>query len=399
MNILYFSSRQCFPCLTGARLRDYHLARYVASHASVTYVGLRDPLAPAPPPIPEPHPFKAMLNWPKDRAYTPVKIIGGIIGPTPLTLLNYWSPSVAAQLKQVLEQNAFDTIQIEGVHLLPYLPVIRQAAPKARLIADWHNIESEILWRYSETNPSWARRLVARRTASLLQQSENALLENCHYHAVASQREAEKLQVRCPQARLEVISNGVDVEYYRPQVALPAEPPKDILFVGSMDYHANIDAAIWIIDEIWPLIRASHPQFRLLIVGRDPSPEILKRAAPGVIVTGTVDDVRSFYRSAAVVLTPLRVGSGTRLKILEAMAAGVPVVSTTLGAEGLDVQPGGNILFADTTNAIAQAVSQLIESPQLVEAITSRALETVRDHYDWSSLGAKLLDIHKTACS
>ena len=398
MRILYFSPRQCWPLTTGARLRDYHLARQLAGRASVTYLGLTQPDEEAVTIPVGDNPFEKVVTIPKNRSYTTANLVRGLIGPDPVTVLNYYSPHVSAALEDLLRNGSFHSIQIEGVHLLGYLGAIRAAAPRSIVIADWHNIESEIMRRYAETCGSFPRRLFATRTARLIEFAELKLLKGCDVHSLASDRERQKLMNLMPNARLETIPNGVDVEYYRPAHA-PGEREvrREILFVGSMDYHANIDAAMWFVREIWPLVRTRAPGLRLTIAGRDPVACIRNLAAADIAITGTVSDIRPFYSQALAVVAPLRIGSGTRLKILEAMAAGVPVVSTRLGAEGLDVIHGENILIADTPEETVESLSAVLTDPAFRSRLVMSAQELVSQSYDWRELGQRLFQIHSTA--
>jgi glycosyltransferase involved in cell wall biosynthesis len=392
MRILYFSSRECWPLNTGARLRDYHFARQLATRARVTYLGLRNPADPPPTPLPADTGLEHSALVDKDPNFSPGKLIRGLLGPEPITVLNNRSARIEAELtRTVNEGEGFDSVQVEGVHLVSYIPLLRAAPRKPLVIADWHNIESEIMWRYSE-KASFARRLYAHRTAKLIEDMELKLLRECDIHVVTSSREREILQKRAPGARIEVVGNGVDVAYY----SEPAGGPRqDILFVGSMDYHANIEAAMEFGTGVWPAMHAQHPDFRFAIVGRNPPQQVRDLAAqPGVVVTGTVDDVRPWYRSAFAVVVPLRTGSGTRLKILEAMAAGVPVVSTRLGAEGLNVRDGENILLAETSTEMQQAVHLLSQSPERWRALAAAGRTLVEREYDWKSLGRRLFEIH-----
>jgi polysaccharide biosynthesis protein PslH len=170
---------------------------------------------------------------------------------------------------------------------------------------------------------------------------------------------------------------------------------KDLVFLGRMDYHANIDAALYFAKKIWPLIRERRPDLRFVIVGAHPAKEILAlRDVAGVSVTGTVDDVRPYYRSALAAVVPLRVGGGTRLKVLEAMAAGTPVISTTLGAEGLAVTNGKDILLADSPEAIADAVTSLEANNPAWQDLVTNARNLVRAHYDWPVIGDVLLRLY-----
>jgi glycosyltransferase involved in cell wall biosynthesis len=198
--------------------------------------------------------------------------------------------------------------------------------------------------------------------------------------------------LRCPEADVTLVPNGVDVAYYN--VITARENPREILFVGSMDYHANVEAVTWFVSKVWPLVKASSPDLVFRIVGRDPTPEVRALAAPDVLVTGTVDDIRPFYAKAAATVVPLRVGGGTRLKILESMAANVPVVATRLGAEGIDYCDGINILLADTPAGIADGLRRVVTDNVLSGRLVSEGHALVSRLYDWSIVGEQLYWVH-----
>jgi polysaccharide biosynthesis protein PslH len=417
MRILYFSSRECWPLNNGARLRDYHFAKELAHRTRVTYMGLRNPKDPPSVEPPAESGFEGAILVEKDAAFTPFNLVRGAIGPVPVTVLNNWSPRIRTELaRTMLGGDQFNSVQIEGMHLVQYLPLLRESRGRPALVADWHNIESEILWRYSQTVTGTARRLYARRTANLIEDMEIRLLRGCDVHVVTSSRERDKLLTRLPGARIEIVGNGVDVashtdeqlmaawlraalhapHFQTPHFHTPQER-RDVLFVGSMDYHANIDAVLDFANNTWPGILAQHPDLRFVVAGRNPAPEVraLSRS-PQIEVTGTVDDVRPWYRSAFVVVVPIRTGSGTRLKILEALAAGVPVVSTRLGAEGLDVIDGNDIILAETARETIDAIGALCNSPERWHAMAEAGRILVRDHYDWPIMGARLLKVHES---
>jgi glycosyltransferase involved in cell wall biosynthesis len=401
MKVLYFAPHECWPATSGARLRNYYFARELAGRCRVTLLGLRQPGDPASKPPPEDAGLVRAIVLEKDPSYSLAKILRGLAGPVPITILNYFSPRVNAALEKILEEGAFDVVQLESVHLMQYLPAIRAARSRPLVLADWHNIESELMRRYAETVRSQARRLVAWRTARLIEAAERKLLAAADAHIVASERERGKLAALHP-AKIHVVPNGVDVAHFSDteiaaacnRLRQPADGRRGLLFVGMMDYHANIDGVVWFVREVWPELRRrlAHPQ--LTIVGRNPSEEIRRLAASDVVVTGTVEDVRPFYATAAAVVVPLRVGSGTRLKILEAMAAGVPVVSTRLGAEGLDVEDGRNILLADTAAEMCAAMEKLEASAGLSVSLRRHGRELVGARYDWRILGEQLFRIH-----
>jgi glycosyltransferase involved in cell wall biosynthesis len=274
------------------------------------------------------------------------------------------------------------------------LPVIRAAASRPVILADWHNIESEILHRYSEVNPNLLRRAYAWRTANLLERAEARFLSACNVHTVTSERERERLQARDPGAEIHVIPNGVDVQYFAAQEMQPGAPRTGLVFSGSMDYSANIDAVVWFVNQIWPELHRQNPALAFSIVGRDPTAEVRALAGAGISVTGTVPDVRPYYSGALAAIVPLRFGSGTRLKILEAMAAGIPVISTKLGAEGLDLEDGTHLLLADSPDEMIAAAGRLAATPELWQRLSRSGREVVSRLYDWRALSEELYRIH-----
>jgi|SRR5579872_2568088 len=400
MRLLFFAPHQIWPANSGGRLRNYQLARQLAVCSSVTLVEMR--LAGEGQHIPtDDSGLASVVTLNKDRTYTPSKILRGLAGPTPMTVLNCWSPRSASQLANVLRSHKFDTVQIEGVHLMKYLPIIQAASGSPAIVVDWHNIESEVMWGYAKSTVHWAKRIAARRTAKLIERSEDRLLDTCAMHTVTSERERQKLLARRPDANIRVIPNGVDTSFFtatkiaevcRESGQYDSKPT--ILFVGSMDYRANIDAVTWFSQKAWPEIARTHPSLHFTIVGRDPAPEVRALVSDRIRVTGTVDDVRSFYASAIAAVVPIRFGSGTRLKILEAMAAGVPVVSTRLGVEGIEAEDDVHLLLADTDPEIAAAVARVASSAETRIRISQAARALVCRIYDWSIIGRQLYGIH-----
>jgi sugar transferase (PEP-CTERM/EpsH1 system associated) len=400
MKSLYFAAHQIWPTNSGARLRNYQLARQLATESSVTFVEMR-PGSEVKQIPPQDSGLASVATLDKGRTYTPSKILRGLAGPTPVTVLNCWSPRSASQLDHVLKSHLFDTVQMAGTQLMAYLAAIQNSAGAPPIVVDWHNIESELLWRYAENSGNWAKKIAAKRTAKLLERAEKQLLETCDVHTVTSERERQKLSPRHPRANIQVIPNGVDAGYYSPakiQEACRRNSPSGskptILFVGSMDYHANIDAVTWFSQTAWPAIARNHPDLQFTIVGRNPTSKVLALASDRIRVTGTVDDVRPFFASAVAAIVPIRSGSGTRLKILEAMAAGVPVVSTRLGAEGIEAEDGVHLLLADSSHEITVAIRQIISSSETRIRFSKAARALICGVYDWSIIGKTLCAIH-----
>jgi sugar transferase (PEP-CTERM/EpsH1 system associated) len=395
MRILYIATRICWPVRSGAHLRDFHIAQYLASKAELTYLGLDSGEEGAQnqlvcfDPIPALGEAK-VVRVQRGSGYSVGKIVRGLIGPSPLVILNYTSPTVTRELERLLSRNRFDVVQVEGIFMSAYVPLIRRFAPRALLNADWHNVDSGLMDRYAENELRWPHRLYARRTASLLRKLEDQFLSTCDSHTVCSELERQHLLSRNSQANIEVIPNGVDTKAFA-ATARTADHQRTLLFVGAMDYHANIDGVRYFANEVWPAIHQRRPELQFLIVGSKPSPEVRKLGErPGITVTGAVDDLRPYYADALAAVVPLRIGGGTRLKILEAMAAGTPVISTSIGAEGLPVRNGRDILLADSPQELAQAAALLNANSDLWKNLAAAGREFVVP-FDWSVIGDKLL--------
>jgi glycosyltransferase involved in cell wall biosynthesis len=205
---------------------------------------------------------------------------------------------------------------------------------------------------------------------------------------VTSLRDKEILDHDVPDIPKYVVPNGVDMSYFTPSQTTPE--PYTLVFTGMMAYVPNYDGMLYFLDEILPRIHRRMPGVRLYIVGNRPPPDLLKRASDRVVVTGYVDDVRPFIHKASVYVVPLRMGSGTRLKILEAMAMKTPIVTTSIGCEGIDVQDGVSVRIEDEPEGFADAVVDLLGNAALRETLIRNGYELVSSRYDWPI-------IHKTA--
>jgi polysaccharide biosynthesis protein PslH len=395
MRILFLSPRQPLPARSGAKLREYHFLRALGDSAEVTYLYFRDPGSP---PLPvDDLPFcREVIGIPKPPAYGPGKTIMGILGRWPLPILNYTSPEMSVAVGNAMGSREFDIVHLDSIHMIRYALAAMERKNSPRAIYNWHNIESEAMWRYGDTAQSRRRRWYARRTATKLELLESYILNTAFGHIVCSGRERDQLRQQAPAARIEVVENGVDTRYFASSENPAAS--RRIVFVGAMDYFPNSDAAIFFANCIWPRVRTMLDGAQLTIVGANPGAAVLALGElPGVKVTGMVPDVRPFYHGALAAVVPLRTGGGTRLKILEAMAAGVPVVSTPLGAEGLDVVNDKDVLLADSGDAEgwANRLARLADSLALRAQLTAAGLRLVQERYDWEILGSKLRAIYE----
>jgi glycosyltransferase involved in cell wall biosynthesis len=367
-----------------------HLASALARRSKVTLLQVLQPDDEVPAP-PEVSLFEQFLTARKNRSYTPAAILKGVLGPLPVTAVNYQSKDVADRLAATLRQEPFDAVQIEASNLFSYLDIICQAPGNPAVVFDWHNVDSEFMSRYASETANWGKKLIARRTANLLLKLETELMRACDAHTVVSEVDRAKLLEHNPRASVTVIPNGVDSAAF----ATPLHAPGNtLLFVGSMDYHANAGAVMWFAQNAWPAISKKFPFLKFVIAGRSPGPEVRMLASDNIQVTGTVEDVRPFYANALAVIVPIRVGGGTRLKILEAMAAGVPVISTTIGAEGIVGHHGREIFLADSTEQMIDALESLVRDPILWRNMAEAGRLFATKHYDWASIGDRLYHLY-----
>ena len=332
---------------------------------------------------------REVVAIPKPAPYAPWKLLQGLLGRTPLPVLNYASAEMTAAVQRLLSTGDYDLLHLDSIHMVPCIDLAKTSEARAKVVLNWHNIESEAMLRYRAIAPSSARRWYATQTAHKLESLERRMLETAFGHVVCSERERDQLRRIAPAARIAVVENGVDVAYFAGADANGATS-RQIVFVGLMDYYPNVQAATTFARGIWPRVREKLPDARLFLVGATPSPEVRALAEiEGVTVTGTVPDVRPYYRDALAAIVPLRSGGGTRLKILEAMAAGIPVISTALGAEGLAVTPGRDILMADADDAETwiRHLTCLTESAGLRGQLIAAGRNLVKTRYDWEILG------------
>jgi glycosyltransferase involved in cell wall biosynthesis len=298
----------------------------------------------------------------------------------------YDLPALRAVLDELLSSRAYDVVNVE----LPFLALQRlrkapRGAPPPRLVLDEHNIEFDLARQQANNQLGLARRGYNSIDWRKLRHEEVEIWTRFDGVAFCSAADEGRARRLVPSIRSVVVPNAVDVEYFKPR---PADPPSNgntVMFFGAINYFPNVDGLLYLLREVWPLIEKSHPRACLKIVGQQPTPEILAFQGPRVEVVGQVDDLRPHLAGAAVSIVPLRIGGGTRFKVLEAMAMAKPVVSTSLGAEGIEAEPGRHLLLADDREAFAAAVGRILDEPSLGARLGGEGRALVEERFSWEA--------------
>jgi sugar transferase (PEP-CTERM/EpsH1 system associated) len=384
MKILWIKAGGIVPLDSGGKIRSYHILRELSQRHDVTlftfYAGasegshsdVRDVLKRV---------ICVPLNIPSSRSMRGfAHYISHSFSPLPYSMAKYCCQEVSRAFGHLIGSNSYDLWVCDFVYPAPLIPWDTQV-PKVFFA---HNVEAQVWERYHRVarNPFW--RWVSRREYQAMVKAERRYISKADYLLTVSELDREFFSRYFDPSRITVIPTGVDTDYFRP---LPGdERPYRLVFTGSLDWMPNYDGASYFLKDVLPHIRSEIPEVTVCIAGRNPSSDLkaLGRKS-GVEVTGWISDIRSCIREAPVYVVPLRVGGGTRLKIFEAMAMGKPIVSTTIGAEGLPVTDGENIIIQDDSRAFAAAVVRLLRDRLARERIGYAARQTVEERYTWKA--------------
>ena len=300
-------------------------------------------------------------------------------------------PALQLALDRVLRGRRFDIVNLE----FPYLGhcVLRQAPPGEKLpllVVDSHEIAYDLARQFAVAGANMGRRLYAAANWRKLRREELGIYREADGVYLCSTEDEQRLLDELPKVRTAVIPNAADVEYYQPRPTDPAPDRRTVVYFGLLSTVPNIDAVVHFVQEIWPRVAKAHPEARCKIIGGRPPPSLLALAGPRVELTGFVSDLRPHLAAAAAVVVPLRLGGGTRLKIVEAMAMGKAIVSTTLGAEGIKAVPGRDIFIEDQPAAFADAVNRLLAEPSLAARVGQSARRLAVERYAWSAAAQAL---------
>jgi len=322
----------------------------------------------------------------KDRLHQIYKLIT----PSPRMVLSVSSDEMRKTVEKIAQSSNFDIIQFESPYMTQYNPNL----DSCKTIVSLYAIHSVTYRRMLTSSSRFRDKLLYATEYLKLPRYERRVCPLFNACLTTSETDASLLRKISPKARIFVNENGVDIEYFRP--VLNNEDNKCLVYTGNMSYHPNYDAMLYFHQEIFPLISATEKQVQLYIVGRKPPQQILDLGTlPNVTVTGEVEDIRPYIANASICIVPLRSGSGTRLKILEALAMGKAVVSTSVGCEGLDVTHGENIIIADEPSDFAQWCIELLRNPGLRRKLGQEGRSLVEAKYSWKTVCESLEQVYQ----
>ncbi len=393
MNAVIVSEEPCYPANAGNRIRALNLMLRMARRHSITYI-CRDQGQAG-----EGEQARSFLQQhgittivvadPFSAKKGPLfycRLAGNLFSAMPYSVQVHNSPRVHQAIRDHAARHKVDLWQFEW---LPYLDALH-GLPDARSVVVAHNVDALVWQRFGEIERGWLKRWYIRRQWHKFQRYEHRIFNQATRVVAVTADDARLIQALYGVGSADLVDNGVDNAWF--QAVRAERGPGQILFLGTLDYRPNQDAARLLLDVVFPAIRARHPAARLLLVGRNP-PEWLTRRVQGVAgvdLHGNVPDVRPYLASSGVMAVPLRVGGGSRLKILEALAAGLPVVSTRVGAEGLALTPGRDLIVVEQAEDITAALCWALDEPEKLKQTAEHGGAVVRKQYDWSALGDKL---------
>jgi glycosyltransferase involved in cell wall biosynthesis len=314
------------------------------------------------------------------------KLLVNLFSALPYVAWNHCSLRMQRTLDQLLRAHSFDAVHCEMTLMSPLLRTIRHVPT----VSVAHNVETEIWRRYEHNELSAFRRRYIGLQRRRVEQLESRGLDHVTTLCTVSERDAAWYRQHTGVRNIHVVPNGVDLEYFQP--GLEPEEPQTLVHAGAMDWRPNIDAMTFFLEAIYPSMVAASPDLRLLIVGRNPSNAFIRMAEQhrGVKVTGSVEDARPLIRRGAVFVVPLRIGGGSRLKILNALAMGKAIVSTSVGAEGLDVRDGEHLLIADTPELFVARTLELLGAPAKRQRLGTAGRALVEARYGWDAIADRL---------
>ena len=403
MKILFLSPTVPFPLTDGGRIRVFNLLKQIAKKCEVTLLAL-ETLPTDAESIVHLERFGIQVHLVRHGGELPPVSLGTILSAflrrVPITVARYNVPAYRQKFKELVATETFDLVHYEMFHVAQF----HTEADLPSLLSQ-QNVDSAIWRRLCQETANPLQKCLYWTQQRAFERYERLMSPKFDVVTCASEIDRQTFQRASAGGRFEIIPNGVDIEDYQPDFTTGGEPPRagldaqgaHLIYIGSMDWYPNEDAVTFFADEVLPEIHAKLPNVQFSAVGGNPSPRVQKLGEnPQILVTGRVPEIKPYFARATVFVVPLRIGSGTRLKILEALAMGKAVVSTTVGAEGLGLVDGKEILIADEPKAFAESVLRLLTDASLCREMGENGRARVERDYDWRRIGEKLYQLYES---
>ncbi|QDU66774.1 glycosyltransferase family 4 protein [Engelhardtia mirabilis] len=374
MRVLIASPFVPWPQDSGGRIRSYQLYVHAATEVEVDLLAVDEEVDHAGARAALTGRFANFEIVPRARV--------GVPGQAARPKIERWfhSAELVRRVREADQSGAYDLIQLDE------LPLARALPRRHRTRTLLHHPKLDLDFQRSTATDGG---LMARFDLAKVAQLERAAARRFRHHLVCSDEDRHQLLARHDGLDVSIVPNGFDPAYFAP-LAGPRATDR-VLFLGSLSYAPNVDGLVWFVREVWPAVRAARPAARLEVVGRAPHPDVLALAAPDIEIVGPVDDVRPHLARASALAVPLRVGGGTRLKITEALAMETPVVSTRVGAEGLELVDGRHLRLADTPAAIAAALVETLADPSKAASLARAGRIEAERRFRWPELAHDLV--------
>jgi glycosyltransferase involved in cell wall biosynthesis len=392
MKIVWVKANKILPVHSGGDLRSFNILRQLATKHGVTFFSYYDGPVDSEyeRALEEQLPGSVCVSTGREQGSSftrGVDYLSHLAQPAPYAVSRFRSDKVKDRLAGCVAEREPDVIVLDFLDAAINFPK-HSTIPT---VLFQHNVESEIWRRHANNGSSGVKKLMYRLEFSKMLRYERAAVAEFDHVIAVSEHDKQLMSAWAGPRRITVVPTGVDTEQFCPGQPVPSQKPL-VTFVGAMDWEPNVDAVKYFCAEIWPQVLEKVPQAKFRIVGRNPDGRVTALAGSSVEVTGRVPSVVEHLREAAVVVVPLRVGGGTRLKIYEAMAVGKAVVSTSVGAEGLDVHHERDIVLSDTATNFAESVTALLQNPDYRERVGRTAAELAAK-YGWPTIGARFGEI------
>jgi glycosyltransferase involved in cell wall biosynthesis len=391
VRILWVKAGKLLPVDTGGKVRSYNILKELARNHNVSllsyYHGPRDAEYESAISRELPGTRSICTARPNSKAAESGYYLCRLFGRAPFSVSKFAHPEVQRMVWASLDGEQFDVAVCD--FLAPSLNFRDRFAIPVVLFQ--HNVETTLWQRMESTEKNPVKRLVYRIEAAKMKRYESAALCWFHHVIAVSDYDKQRMLAMDPRCPISVVPTGVDTKKLATPGTAEHGPPK-IVFTGSMDWEPNIDGVDYFCREILPQVQREFPTVLFQIVGRNPSAKVRRLTSTSIEVTGTVASVDEYLRGARLVVVPLRIGGGTRLKIFEAMARGKAVISTTVGAEGLDVQDGRDLILADDPADFAEAICRLLHNSAVRRKFEQAAVACIGQH-DWSRIAERFEDV------